>query len=37
VEHLGPEKVNLVGGHINQINIESDSIIKKKTSLQEAL
>ena len=37
IEHLGPNKVNLVGGHINQINIESDEVIKKKTSLQEAI
>ena len=27
-----PNKVNLVGGHINQITIESSDIIKKKTS-----
>lgn len=37
MEHLGPNKVNLVGGHINQISIECDEIIKKKTSLMEVL
>jgi len=30
-------KINLVGGHINQIKIESKSILHKKTSLMEAI
>ena len=30
-------KINLVGGHINQIKIESKSVLHKKTSLMEAL
>ena len=30
-------KINLVGGHINQIKIESSSILLKKTSLMEVL
>ena len=30
-----PTKVNLVGGHINQIKIVSDQVLQKKTSLNE--
>jgi len=30
-------KINLVGGHINQIKIESKSVLHKKTSLMEVL
>lgn len=30
-----PTKVNLVGGHINQIKIVSEQVLQKKTSLNE--
>ena len=30
-------KMNLVGGHINQIQIESESVLVKKTSPNEIL
>jgi len=32
-----PEKINLVGGHINQIQIESQEVILKKTSYNEVV
>jgi len=32
-----PAKANLVGGHINQINIESDNVIVKRTGINEIM
>lgn len=32
-----PTKVNLVGGHINQIRILSEQVLQKKTSLNECI
>ena len=31
-----PGNINLVGGHVNQIKIESPAILTKKTTLHEA-
>lgn len=36
-ELANPGKVNLVGGHVNQIQIESEDVICKKTKINEAL
>ena len=36
-ELADPSKVNLVGGHINQIRIESEDVLQKKTTLNECV
>ena len=36
-ELADPSKVNLVGGHINQIRIVSDDVLQKKTSVNECV
>ena len=37
IPQISNSKVNLVGGHINQIQIEDKSVLIKKTSLMEVL
>ena len=36
-ELMDSDKINLVGGHINQIQIESKDVIRKKTSHNEVI